>query len=77
MITIRDGEKEEINNIIDIITKKTLKALKDYDGTILKTETVELGQSATAPEVPERQGYAFVGWDTDFSNIVNYSSKKS
>ena len=39
------------------------------DGEILKTETVELGKSATAPEVPERQGYAFVGWDTDFSNV--------
>ncbi|MBO5789247.1 MAG: InlB B-repeat-containing protein, partial [Clostridia bacterium] len=39
------------------------------DGEILKTETVQLGQSATAPEVPDRTGYMFVGWDTDFSNV--------
>ena len=39
------------------------------DGEILKTETVALGQSATAPEVPARNGYVFTGWDTDFSQV--------
>ena len=39
------------------------------DGEILKTETVKLGQSATAPEVPARNGYVFAGWDTDFSRV--------
>ena len=39
------------------------------DGEILKTETVKLGQSATAPEVPNRPGYVFIGWDTDFSSV--------
>ena len=39
------------------------------DGEILKTESVELGQGATAPEVPNRTGYVFVGWDTDFSYV--------
>ncbi len=41
----------------------------DYDGTVLKTETVEHGGSATAPEAPEREGYAFVGWDTIFEEV--------
>ena len=39
------------------------------DGEILKTESVMLGQGATAPEVPNRTGYVFVGWDTDFSYV--------
>ena len=41
----------------------------DWDGTILKTEQVLQGQSATPPADPEREGYTFIGWDTDFSNV--------
>ncbi len=41
----------------------------DWDDTILKTEQVEQGQSATAPANPVREGYTFIGWDTDFSNV--------
>ena len=44
---------------------------KDWDGTTLKTETVEEGASATAPSNPSREGYTFTGWDTDFINIVS------
>ena len=43
----------------------------DYDGTVLKTETVEEGSAATAPTTPNREGYRFIGWDTDFSNILS------
>ena len=42
---------------------------QDWDGTILKTEQVEQGKSATAPANPVREGYTFIGWDTDFSNV--------
>lgn len=42
---------------------------KDWDGTSLKTETVEPGKSATAPSDPHREGYTFAGWDKDFSNV--------
>lgn len=42
----------------------------DWDGTVLKTETVEIGKSATAPTDPVRSGYNFVGWDVDFSNVI-------
>lgn len=43
----------------------------DWDGTPLKTETVEEGKAATAPADPSRQGHIFTGWDADFSNVVS------
>ena len=42
----------------------------DYDGTILKTEEVKGGMSATAPADPSHSEYEFVKWSTDFS-VVN------
>jgi len=42
---------------------------KDWDGTILKKQQVEKGYSASAPAAPTREGYTFVGWDKDFSNV--------
>lgn len=41
----------------------------DYDGTILSTQRVIEGGDAQAPEDPVREGYRFVGWDTDFTNV--------
>jgi uncharacterized repeat protein (TIGR02543 family) len=43
---------------------------KNWDGSILKTESVILGTSASAPNVPNREGYDFTGWDKDFSNVT-------
>jgi len=43
---------------------------KDYDGRILKTQKVEKGKSAIAPESPIREGYTFIGWDKNFDNVV-------
>ena len=43
----------------------------DYDGTILKTQTVEAGTAATAPTSPSREGYSFSGWDKSFSNVTS------
>ena len=43
----------------------------DWDGTVLKTETTEHGNDATAPADPARDGYTFTSWDVDFSNIVS------
>ena len=42
----------------------------DWDGTVLKTHTVEYGAAAAAPANPEREGYTFKGWDADFSIIT-------
>lgn len=42
----------------------------DYDGTVLKTESVPYGEGATAPDVGARDGYTFVGWDTAFDRVT-------
>ena len=44
---------------------------KDWDGTVLKTETVAEGGSATAPADPARTGYTFTGWDVSFTNVTS------
>ena len=43
---------------------------KDWDGKILKVQEVQIGQAATAPDDPEKDGYMFLDWDTDFSNVI-------
>ncbi len=42
----------------------------DWDGSVLKTQTVTHGASATAPDDPERKGYVFVGWDASFAGVT-------
>lgn len=41
----------------------------DYDGTVIKTETVNSGDSASAPANPTRGGYVFNGWSQSFDNV--------
>ena len=42
----------------------------DYDGTVLSAQSVAHGSAAAEPTAPEREGYAFIGWDKDFSNVT-------
>lgn len=43
---------------------------KDYDGVILKTQTVKHGKDASAPEDPVREGYLFRGWNDSYRDIT-------
>lgn len=48
---------------------------KNYDGTVIETQSVKLGGSAVEPAQPERPSdgyysYTFSGWDKDFTNIT-------
>jgi len=42
----------------------------DWDDTVLSTQSVYHGLSATAPANPTRQFHTFLCWDTDFTNIT-------
>ena len=42
----------------------------DWDGTVLAKDYVNHGSAAVAPDDPEREGYTFIGWDVDFSNVT-------
>ena len=71
------GWDKEFANITENITvtanyeiNKYTVTFKDYNGTTLKTQTVEHGKGATAPANPTREGYTFTGWDKEFANIT-------
>ncbi len=42
----------------------------DFNGTVLSTQVVRKGGSATAPEDPVRKDYRFTGWNKSFENIT-------
>jgi uncharacterized repeat protein (TIGR02543 family) len=42
----------------------------NWDGTLLKSETVSYGKNATPPANPTSAGYVFTGWDGDFTNVT-------
>lgn len=43
----------------------------DYNDKVLKKTTVVKGEAATAPAVPEREGFAFIGWDQSFDSVIS------
>ena len=45
---------------------------KGYDGSIIKTEKVSQGESASAPAAPIREGYVFIGWDKAFDSVTSH-----
>ena len=42
----------------------------DYSGRKLYETTVKEGEAADPPAVPEREGYRFVGWSDDLTNVT-------
>lgn len=63
---------DNLANAVLSSTPETTYTVKfvDFDGTVLKTETVKAGQSATAPDAPSRDGYVFAGWDKEFVDVT-------
>jgi hypothetical protein len=59
------GGAVEIFNILYTVT------FLDHDGTVLDTQQVVPGSTALAPAEPTREGYTFIGWDVDFSDITD------
>ena len=42
----------------------------DWDGTILSEQKVLYQKPATEPSIPQREGYTFIGWDTDIRSVT-------
>ena len=62
------------NNKFDLVIHNTdtyAVTFVDYDNTVLDTQTVLHGKSATAPTSPTREGYTFAGWDKSFDNVTS------
>ncbi len=54
-------------------TNKYKVTFVNHDNTsILKTQEVEYGMNATAPEAPALTGYAFSKWDADFTKVTRH-----
>ena len=53
--------------ICDSTDNKATVTFYNYDGSVLKTEQVPLGQSAHAPTIEDP---CFTGWDKDFTTIL-------
>lgn len=77
-----DGKQEATRQDKNIISGATYTAsfakikytvtFKDHNGTVLKSEQVEHGSVATAPDNPIRTGYTFTGWDPSvFTNVTS------
>lgn len=43
----------------------------DFDKNVVKTETVEFGKSAIGATLKELDGYNFIGWDKEFTNVIS------
>ena len=50
--------------------QRYIVTFNDWDGRILKRETVDEGKAATAPVSPSRDGFTFIGWDKPFTVIT-------
>ena len=46
-----------------IYTINSYTAVFKLDGEVFETQTLEYGAAVKAPEVPEKEGYTFSGWD--------------
>ena len=69
-------DKEFINITEDLVVKAQYQinrfevVFKDWDGTVLKSDSVDWNTAAIAPTNPSREGYTFIGWDKEFSQVT-------
>ncbi len=62
--------KIDANNNYKRIHRVYMVNFVDHDATVLKTETLLHGASATAPTPATRTGYTFTGWDVAFDKVI-------
>jgi len=64
------GDSTSVYSDNIVVHNQNIVTFKDYDGTVITTQKVEYGKDATAPNVPQRRGYQFAGWDNSLKNIT-------
>ena len=62
---------EKLNLPLKDLTPKPTYTVtfKDSDGTILKEAKVVEGKTAASPQVTPKDGYNFIGWDKEITNV--------
>jgi hypothetical protein len=53
------------------IPQQFMVTFQNWDGSILKTESVDYWEPAMAPDAPTLVGYTFTGWDVAFDRILD------
>lgn len=46
----------------------------DWEGNVIGSQVIGIGESATPPAAPERPGYTFIGWSTDISAVEDHTN---
>ena len=60
----------EVELVQNIVTYNV--TFLDWDATVLFVEKVEEGKDAKGPDTnPEREGYTFIGWAPDITNVTS------
>lgn len=49
----------------------------DKDNNLVQEYFINPGETPTPPTMPEKEGYIFVGWDKEFTNITNDTTFKA
>ena len=67
-----------ISSIEEANTKVVYKVtFLDADGNLIEIQEVEQNKNAILPTPPVKEGYTFVGWDTDHVNIMSDTTIKA
>lgn len=61
---------EDVTLYLNYTANTYTVAFLDYDGFVLDEQEIAYGASAEEPNAPEREGYVFVGWDTEAYEYV-------
>lgn len=69
-----DTQNEPVYESMDVyahyIPKQYTVTFLSENGEVLSTQSVEYGSAAEAPQAPAKDGYVFIGWDSDGYDCV-------
>lgn len=66
---IGDGWLGTINGLSHCHFNKYKIDFVDYDGEVISSQVIYEDETLLEPQAPARDGYVFIDWDTDFSDV--------